>query len=133
MKHGYIIIPPKHFSLNEEAIIFVKQLFCREKRRVLFGRVTEMRASLGEVCSYKETMLKKILKKCLVGNFSEYPRNIIVCTMCHHRFVVSLDFIPNQGTRYDTTCCCFTAFISDARNCVGRNRDLTTSRATTRM
>ena len=36
-----------------------EQLFCREKCRVLFGRVTEMGASLGEV--YKETMLKIFL------------------------------------------------------------------------
>ena len=70
MKLEYIIIRPKHFSSNEGAC---EQLFCREKRRVLFGRVIEMGASLGEVLVRVELQgdnvekLKKFLKKCLVS------------------------------------------------------------------
>ena len=39
-----------------------EQLFCREKRRVLFGRVTEMWASLGEVCRVTRRLCWKFKK-----------------------------------------------------------------------
>ena len=59
-----------------------EQLFYREKRWVLFGRVTEMGASLGEVCrvtrrlcwKIKEILCKNVLYLCWVGNFSDHPR-----------------------------------------------------------
>ncbi|GFX68646.1 histone-lysine N-methyltransferase SETMAR [Trichonephila clavipes] len=38
------------FSSNKEQYSLRKQLFWRERHRVLFLRVTEMGASLGEVC-----------------------------------------------------------------------------------
>ena len=45
-----------------------EQLFCGEKRRVLLGRVTEMGATLGEVCRVTRRLCwKKIMKKFLVS------------------------------------------------------------------
>ncbi|GFU41928.1 histone-lysine N-methyltransferase SETMAR [Trichonephila clavipes] len=48
--HLKIALGGQRFSSNEEAITFVSNYFAEKKRRVLFGRVTEMGASLGEVC-----------------------------------------------------------------------------------
>ena len=48
-----------------------EQLFCKEKRRVLFGWDTEMGVSLGEVCRVTKRLcwkiIKKFLKICLVS------------------------------------------------------------------
>lgn len=63
----------QRFSSNEKAIIngLRKQLFCRERYRVLFGRVEEMGASLGEVYRLTRRLCRKIKinlkKKCLVS------------------------------------------------------------------
>lgn len=65
------IFVPSSKNCPRRADIFVKwggnhhheQLFCREKRRVLFGRVREMGASLGEVCRLcRKIILRKKLK-----------------------------------------------------------------------
>ena len=65
--HLKIALGGQRFSSNEEVITFANNYFAEKKRRVLFGRVTEMGTSLGEVCN--ETMLKnfkRFLKKCLI-------------------------------------------------------------------
>lgn len=47
----------QRFLSNEEVIR--EQLFCREERRVLFGRIKEMGASLGEVYRVTRRLCRK--------------------------------------------------------------------------
>ena len=46
-------------------------LFCIKKRRVLFGRATEMRASLGDVCRVTRRLCWKLKKMCCIFVRSE--------------------------------------------------------------
>ncbi|GFU60310.1 hypothetical protein TNCV_3404531 [Trichonephila clavipes] len=55
LPHLKIELGGQRFSSNEEAIPFLNNYFAEKKRRVLFGRVTEMGASLGEVCRVTRT------------------------------------------------------------------------------
>ena len=59
---------PEIFFVKWRGNHICEQLFCGEKHRVLFVRVTDMGASLGEVCRVTRRLCwKKLLKKCLVS------------------------------------------------------------------